>query len=513
MSGAIQGTEKDLRMSIYDGAFATMMGSLCGGIFLVGFALNILNANALQVGILAALPVSANMAQIIGSVLIERYGHRRWICLICVTLARLFWLPVLALPFAMFGGIEDARVWILVVLIGASCFLGSISGVAWLSWMSDIIPADTRGRFFAKRNIVCAAAGMVVVLAGGAFLNLRASSHGREDPYGYLILFAIGLGFGLISSWYLSRVRDPKAGPAPRNIQKITFATLFAPLRESNFRALILYVALFMFVTQMAGPFYAVYMIENLEIDFGTITWLITFATLASLFMLRIWGPIADQFGNKPILLVAGFAHALIPLIWVVAQDTIYYEALVIAHIASGVFHAALMLAHVNILIKLSPEQGRSFYIAAFNTSVGLAVALAPIAGGIFLSATEGWQLQAGRWTLNHLHLLFLLSGALQILVLLTLLKLREEGAQSPRAVLFQLRNDLDPQTGLASAMDFVTVRAGSTGRVLKKIDNKTGQWADKSEAWIASFIDSSTAKFERTFSNDKTQHNDRDTD
>lgn len=70
-----EGTERDLRMSIYDGAFATMMGSLCGGIFLVGFALNILNANALQVGILAALPISANMAQILGSIHSESSGR------------------------------------------------------------------------------------------------------------------------------------------------------------------------------------------------------------------------------------------------------------------------------------------------------------------------------------------------------------------------------------------------------------------------------------------------------
>lgn len=485
-------------MSVYDGAFATMMGSLCGGIFLVGFALNVLGASALQVGILAALPVSANIAQVIGSILVERYGHRRYLCILCVTAARLFWLPILGLPFLLFGEAADPRIWILVALVGASCLLGSISGVAWLSWMSDLIPGDIRGRFFARRNIVCAAAGMVVVLAGGAFLNFWEGLHGREDPFGYLILFAIGLALGLISSWFLSRVHDPKAGPAPPGVNGLSWAALVSPFRDSNFRALIIYVGLFMFVTQMAGPFYAVYMIENLGVDFGTITWLITFATLASLFMLRIWGPIADEMGNKPILIVAGFAHALIPLIWVVAQEGIYYQALVLAHIASGVFWAALMLAHVNVLIKLSPEKGRSFYIAAFNTSLGLSVAVAPIMGGVFLNFTEGWQVQAGRWTLTNLHILFLLSGGAQILVLGTLLGLRETGASSPRAVLFQLRNDLDPQTGLASATDFVTVRASKTSRLLKTVDARTESWAGRSEAFVERQFDRALVRFEK---------------
>ncbi|MCC5843950.1 MAG: MFS transporter [Verrucomicrobia bacterium] len=497
MSLTEEQTHKALRTSIFDGAFATVMGSLCGGIFLVGFALNVLSATTLQVGILAALPVSANMAQILGSIIIERFGHRRPFCIICVTVARLFWLLILLLPLPLFQGWGDARIWFLVLLVGLSCLHGSMSGVAWLGWMSDLIPVDIRGRFFAKRNIVAATSGMVATLAGGAFLNYWEQQHGRENPVGYLTLFGIGLVFGLISSFFLSRVPDPKKFAA-KNQEGLSWKTITAPLKDRNFRSLLIYVSLFMFVTQMAGPFYSVYMIEFLEVDFSTITLLITFATLASLFMLRIWGPIADQMGNKPILVVAGFAHALIPLAWVVAQDALYYEALVLAHILSGMFHAAIVLAHVNILIKLSPETGRSFYIAAFNTLIGLSVALAPILGGILLELFSGAQLQIGQWQLNNLHLLFLLSGGLQILVLLLLGRLHETGSASSRTVLLQLRNDLDPQTGIASATDFVTIRATQTTRVFKKIDTKTDDWAAHSEARVEKLIDLCIRKFRK---------------
>jgi MFS family permease len=488
---------KALRTSIFDGAFATVMGALCGGIFLVGFALNVLQATTLQVGILAALPVSANMAQIIGSIIIERFGNRRRFCIAWVTLARLFWLLILLVPLPLFQDWGDARIWFLVLLVGLSSMNGSMSGVAWLGWMSDLVPGDIRGRFFAKRNIVAATCGMIATLAGGAFLNHWQTQHGRENPFGYLTLFGIGIVFGLISSFFLSRVPDPKK-KSKDDRAKITLATLTAPLKDGNFRSLLVYVGLFMFVTQMAGPFYSVYMIEFLEVDFSTITLLITFATLASLFMLRIWGPISDQMGNKPILTVAGFAHALIPLVWVVAQDNLYYEALVLAHVLSGMFHAAILLAHVNILIKLSPEAGRSFYIAAFNTIIGFSVALAPIVGGILLEVFSGVELSIGTWQLNNLHLLFLLSGGLQILVLLLLARLHETGSASSRTVLLQLRNDLDPQTGIASATDFVTVRATQTTRVLKKIETTTDDWAARSEARVEKFIDLLIRKLRR---------------
>ncbi|MCC5790176.1 MAG: MFS transporter [Opitutales bacterium] len=487
---------RSLSLSIWDGAFATMMFSLCGGIFLVGFALTILDASALQVGILAALPVSANIAQVLGSIFIERYGYRRKWTIVSVTLGRLFWLPVILLPLAIFAGWGDTRVWLLVVFVGAASLLGSLAGVGWLGWMSDVVPPATRGTFFAKRNKICAGAGMVVILGGGYFLNFWEDLRGRDDPYGYLFLFSLGLVLGLISSYLLYCITDPKEGPAPPEAKKnFRWSGLWRPFQDRNFRRLIVYVALFMFVTQMAGPFYAVYMIDSLKIDFGTITLLITFATLASLFMLKIWGAISDQFGNKPILLVAGAAHALIPLVWVVAQGAVYYEALVIAHILSGGIYCAILLAHLNILIKLSPEQGRSFYISAFNTVMGLSVVIAPIVGGLFLEWTAGATATVGTWEINNLHVLFLLSGALQFAVLFSLLGLREEGSSPSRQVIMQLRNDLNPQTGLASATDFISVRAGQTNRFLKTIDKRTDDWAARSEAFIGRLWDRLEAK------------------
>jgi len=483
-------TNHALRMSVFDGAFATMMASLAGGIFLVGFALNVLGANTVQVGILAALPMSANLAQLLGSIILETFGKRRPLCLICVTLARLMWIPIMLLPLTMFEGFGDARVWILVVLVGTSCLLGALSGVAWLEWMSDVIPPNIRGSFFGRRNMVCAGAGMVVILAGGAFLNYWENLHGKEDPYGYLILFGVGIVLGLVATWFLFLVPDPKAGnpkPAPGSFH---LKDLAGPFRQKNFLTLVIYVFTFMFATQLAGPFYAVYMIDNLEVDFGTITWFITFATIASLFMLRIWGPIADQFGNKPILMVSGFGHALIPLSWVVAQTGIYFWPITVAHVLSGAFYAAILLAQINILIKLAPEKGRSIYIAVFNGMIGLSVAIAPIVGGWLLARMAGLSYQVGSWELNNLHLLFLLSGILQIVVLFALMRVREEGSAPSRAVLLQLRNDLDPQTGIASAADFVTFRASSTEKVLKGLDARTDRWAEQSEARIGRWLD-----------------------
>ncbi len=217
-------------------------------------------------------------------------------------------------------------------------------------------------------------------------------------------------------------------------------------------------------------------MLENLEVSFATITWFITCATLATLFMLRIWGPISDRMGNRPVLIVAGAAHALTPLFWIVAQpDTFYWP---------------LVLAQVNILIKLAPKEGRSLFIAVFNGAIGLSVAVAPIVGGSLLEFMKDWQVSNGRWTLTNLHFLFLLSGGLQILVLGVIAQVREEGAARTTKVLFQLGSELDPQNGVGNATDFVVARVARTSGGLRGIDALTDRWAERCERRVAHLYD-----------------------
>src|SRR2546426_11802098 len=71
---------RGLRLSLADAALSSTMTTLAGGVFLTGFALA-LGASQLQIGILAALPTLANVAQLAGSYFIERTGQRKPLCL------------------------------------------------------------------------------------------------------------------------------------------------------------------------------------------------------------------------------------------------------------------------------------------------------------------------------------------------------------------------------------------------------------------------------------------------
>ncbi|MDB4349751.1 MFS transporter [Omnitrophica bacterium] len=481
--------DKALNFSIIDGALSAVMGSLAGGIFLMGFALKVLKAQPQQIGILAALPMFANLIQIFGSYIIEKTGKKKILCFLSILFSRVFWILIIMLPLAIFAPLSDWRVWVLVAVIALSSLFGSLSGVAWLAWMSDLVPENIRGTYFGKRNMIASACGMVVILLGGKFITVWERSFSETNPYGFIILFALGLLAGLVATWFLSGIPEAR-GPDKKEGAGFNLSVFLQPLKDRNFLTLILFVSAWMFAIQIAAPFYGVFMIENLKVDFTAITIFGTFATFATLLMMKIWGPISDKLGNKPVIIVSGLVLAIVPFIWVLALPGNYYLAVLAAHILSGAFMAGAALSQFNILIKLSPAQGRSVYLALFAAITGLAGALAPIVGGSLSKILEGFSLTVLAYNVSNLHVVFIISSLLQILTIFFILKVREPAASTPVAVIMQLKNDLNPQVGIAGSADFLMVELKKGEGILRKVDRVTDQIAGKSEEKIRKTLD-----------------------
>ncbi|MFC1590253.1 MFS transporter [Candidatus Omnitrophota bacterium] len=480
---------KALAFSTIDGALSAVMGSLAGGMFLMGFAIKILKATSQQIGILAALPMFANLVQIFGSIIIEKTGKKKLLCFVSIFVNRILWILIILLPLAMFAPLADWRVWVLVVIIAVSSLFGSLAGVSWLAWMSDIVPENIRGSYFGKRNMIASACGMVVVLLGGKFITMWEKQFGETNPFGFVLLFAAGLAVGLIAIFFLSRIPEAES-TKKEGAGSFDFKMFFKPLQDRNFLNLILFVAAWMFAIQIAAPFYGMFMIDNLKIDFSTITILGTFATFATLLMMKIWGPISDKLGNKPVIIVSGWFLIVVPFLWILAVPGRYYLPVLLAHVLSGAFMAGAALSQFNILIKLSPKEGRSVYLALFAAITGIVGAAAPIVGGSLSNMLGNFSMTVLNYNVSNLHVIFIISAALQAVTIFFILKVKEPAASTPVAVIMQLKNDLNPQTGIAGAADFMMVELQKTEGILNKIDKATDRLADKSEEQIGRVLD-----------------------
>lgn len=483
--------ESALNYSIIDGAFSSIMGSLAGGIFLMGFALKVLKANPAQIGVLAALPMFANLIQIFGSYIIEKTGRKKTLCFFSVAISRVLWVLIILLPFKIFSTFQDIRVFVLVLVIALSSLFGSLSGVAWLAWMSDIVPEESRGSYFGKRNMIASASSMIAVLLGGKFITMWERRFSEINPYGFIILFVIGVAAGIISTLFLLRVPEIESVKNSEN-KDFDFSVFFQPLKDRNFMTLIIFVSAWIFSVQIAAPFYGVFMIENLKIDFSTITIFGTAATFATLFMMKIWGPISDKLGNKPVIIVSGLVLVLIPFIWIMALPGKYYFPVLIAHMLTGAFMAGASLSQFNILIKLSPKEGRSVYLALFAAITGFVGAMAPIIGGSLSKIFESFSYNIFAYNITNLQLIFIISAVLQLLTIFFILEVREPAASTPVAVIMQLKNDLNLQAGVAGTADFIMVEVKRGEGILRKIDRVTDEMAEKSEDKVEKIINKS---------------------
>jgi len=473
-----------------DGALSMVQSSLAGGIFLIGFALKILKAGPQQIGILASLPIFAGVIQIFGAYIIEKTGRKKMVWLPSIVISRVLWILIIMLPLPVFSVLEDLDIWILVAVFALSSLFGSLSYVAWVSWMSDLVPEDIRGTYFGKRNMVNYACGMIAMLLGGKFISMWESRFSERNPYGFPILFLTGLLAGLVAAWVFSRIPEEPESTKKEKNAGFDFSVFSRPLKDRNFLTLTFCFSFLTFAIQIAAPFYGVYMIENLKIDFSTITLFGVFSTLAAVFMMKIWGPISDRLGNKPIIVVSSGILILVPFMWVIAVPGKYYLPVLIAHVLSGAFTAGIMLSQFNILIKLSPKEGRSIYLALNAAIVGLVGGIAPILGGSLLRVLGDINFAFFAYSITNLHIIFIISSIFLIFTIFFVQMVKEPAAATPVAVIMQLRNDLNPQTGIVGTTDFIMVELKRTEGILEKVDLVTNGLAEKSEKGVERVLD-----------------------
>ncbi|HMP62966.1 MAG TPA: hypothetical protein PKA17_07770, partial [Phenylobacterium sp.] len=80
---------------------------------------------------------------------------------------------------------------------------------------------------------------------------------------------------------------------------------LRAPLRDENFRRLIVFLSSWQFAVNLASPFFTVYFVSQLNYPITFVIVLSVVSQAANIAVLRTWGQLSDRFSNKSVLHVA----------------------------------------------------------------------------------------------------------------------------------------------------------------------------------------------------------------
>jgi MFS family permease len=440
-----------MRLIIGDGLATEAMNVFTGSAFLVAVAL-LLKASNFEIGLLAALPTLTNVFQLISIWLVRRYNNRRAISVICSIFAR---LPLIMIGIFAFTR-DEFSIRPIILFLFFYYFFGSIAGPSWNAWMKDLIPEKTLGRYFSRRSSYMQALNVCLSLGLALLINHIKKTSPANELDVYMWMFIAAGVIGIIGAIVLTRVPEPQSFLGQENI----FSLLKRPLRDGNFRRLLLFNSAWVFALNIATPFFNVFMMKTLGLSLPYVIGLTIVSQLASILTIRIWGRYADRYSNKTIIGIGGPLYILCLIAWCFAGIFTKFgydiALLVFIHIFSGIATAGINLSLTNIGLKLAPSNQSIVYLSAKNIVTAFFSSVAPLIGGILADYFTNRSLQINlTWTgpkaqkvfhlisLHEFNFLFLIGAVLAFIAVELLFAVKETGEVERDEVVRMMRTNI----------------------------------------------------------------------
>ncbi|MDQ6735448.1 MAG: MFS transporter [Nitrospirota bacterium] len=409
--------QKSLAGQVREGASAAVMqGS--GETYLSAFAL-LLQATPFQIGLLAAVPpIIGTAAQLLSVKVLDRVKSRKPLILFGAAGQALAWLPLFFLPmlFPSYGA------WLLLTGVAVYVAMGHLTVPAWNSLITDMIDADRRGMYFARRARVIALTSFAALSVAGIILH--TSETWTNPAWGFGIIFVFAAIARLISTGYLARLQE---SPAHEGLKREAGVRDFLRARRSvMFRRFLVFSGCFHVAAMMAGPFFVIYLLRDLHLTYLQYGLWLAAPILGQLLSLQEWGRIADTFGNKKVLVLTGFIIPILPILYLFSSNCLM---LVGINFLSGLIWPGFSLSLGNYVFDAVQPGDRTKGVAIYNTVNAIGAGIGAMLGS-WLATVAPSQLFLFGLILplaSNLPILFLVSGLLRLIVSLTLLNTFKE--------------------------------------------------------------------------------------
>jgi len=325
----------------------------------------------------------------------------------------------------------------------------AVGGPAWVSWMADIVPERTRGKYFGRRRQWGMSAGIIAAVVAGYLLD-RLSRGAHAAPSNMQVLktcagiFIAAAVFGLIDIHLFQYVPEARARRQPHERLLDTFRK---PLRDPQFLWFGGFVATLMFAVSFMGQFLTLYMIDKLKItSTQTQLMLLVVPMVAQMFVFGLWGAAVDRMGKKPVLALASLGLVPVGFGWcLMSGGNIWLGYLLSA--AGAALWAGVESANFNLVLEFSGSKddatagSGTSYVAVNSVIINVAGFVGSIAAGGIAQALRSWSWDLhgflGLRPITYFEILFALSGILRLLsVVIFLPHIHEPEARPAREAL-----------------------------------------------------------------------------
>lgn len=440
------------RAAYANGAIWAIGNGLASSSLLVYVATS-LGAGGLMISLILATPRLVGLLRLTAPALIERVGDRRRFCLLAYSTSA---LVLLAMP-AMVMSIDLSQAKAVVSLLSAMVLIWSLyhlleylGTVSLWSWLGDLAPRRIRGRFIGYRERWLTFGVAVGIVVAGLAEFWRRSLPAAEQQAAKLTVFVLLWTLGAITM--LASVAPLAWMPnlPTRAVGQFgsPLAVWLMPLRDRRYWRLLAFGCWFSFFNGVTQAPQGIFPYRVLDLSLYVMLALPLGMRLGQSLASVSIGRWADLLGNRPVMIVAQLLVAVGPLFYLAAGRLGWWwiGGAWIAWIA----YAGLNVTLPNLMLKLSPGEDSSSYVAAYFALTGIAYGLSTVLGGwLFdLCGRDSMAWPVGPWRLDRFELFFLVGWLTRSAGVFWLLWIIEPGAKRLPEILASVARPIAPTAG-----------------------------------------------------------------
>ncbi|TAL07372.1 MAG: MFS transporter [Verrucomicrobia bacterium] len=340
-----------------------------------------LGASATVLGIIAGMMPLLVIFQIPAASHINRIGYRRFVLAGWST--RVLFIFAMALVPVLGAFLNPAnRLGLMLALLFCFNLSRGISSCAWLPWITQLVPADLRGRYLARDVAVQNIASF------GAFLVSAASLAGETQSWQFSVIFAFSAAMGAVSLTFLKQIPDVPITDEPnKSTARVPWWEMF---RYPPFFKLLRTVMAWSVAYGGMTAFTVSFLKTQCAMPEGEILLVSSVAFLGGVSSLWFLGARLDHLGSKPVLGSACAAWIVVMAGWAMLSGKIFSASLLtvlVLQFFMGLGAALVNMANNRLAMAIVPAMGRNHFFALYSVINNVMLGLAPIGWGLLIDA------------------------------------------------------------------------------------------------------------------------------
>ena len=393
-----------------------------------------MGATGLHIGILGALPLGLVCMQLVSALVVQRLSRRKpvWICVSIVQ--RMIFLPAALGPWLWPEVDERVWIWTLITLTAVNHGMLHFASPLWLSWMGDYLPHQGLNKFWGLRHSSQQWTAALALLANSLFFF----KSGVDVRTAFVAIIALGALLGVTDILFFLRVSEP---PLKHAAEGRLWDALAGPFRQRNFRGYIYYTCFWNLAAMVGSPFISMYLLEHVGMDLFHVLLLWTISWVGGAVLSNRLGMLAERFGQRPVLVMCTAFKGInmLGLLVCPANPTVAFWVLAPIFMIDAFLNAGILIANNGFLIKNSPRENRTMFVAAGTGFAGLVGGLASIVAGAAIAATDGWSYVLAGTTYVNFHVMFGISLMLRLTAAGLATRISEPTSATTRVVATEL--------------------------------------------------------------------------